>query len=121
MIEFYSSCQILHAGNSAFAKGGNRFKMREPGPINSLFGLVIYAAPDHAAHNRMQVVAVGAFVPADQSTIFQFIKHRIQLELVSAGFVLADKHSSESVVASRHSKGSARLQHFLGPIIQFAK
>src|SRR3712207_8815126 len=41
-------------------------------------------APYYAAHERVQVVAVGALVPANQSTVFQLGQHLVQFTLICA-------------------------------------
>src|SRR5688572_17922114 len=75
MIEFDDRRQIIQACNSVSIKEGDRFKVCEACFIDSTFGLITYVTPDYAAHDRVQVIAVGPLIPTDQAAILKFIQH----------------------------------------------
>ena len=82
--------------------------MRAERLINALPGLIAQPSPGYAAHNWVQVVAVGAPVPAQQAAIFQVSKDSDERVFVGAGLAFAYEQGDEGIVCLLYTSPSPR-------------
>src|SRR2546428_13100661 len=87
--------------------------MRAERLINALPGLVAHSSPGYAAHNWVQVVTVGAPIPAQQATVFQVSQDGDQRVFTATGLAFAHEQGDEGMVGGRHTEGSEGIQNLL--------
>ena len=79
--------------------------------VDPLARPAIQRLPDHAAHDGVEVIAVGRFVPADEPAVFQLGQHGIERPLVRAGLVRAREEGAQRLPAGRHAEGGEGVEH----------